>query len=201
VANDGDGGSIIEFDHPSEAPKVDVCHRTGNGEFHLITVSANALEAHLRHGDALAGTPVPDLENVEFDESCEAVSTKVVEGSFSGSGLDIQFTAYLAFDDTVSGMGSYTYAVGDRSMDVAVLDVCLDPDAGTATVLGFGDPSWVTGEGYMVLTLVDTGGGTMATRALLFDAADEVGARSAFVSQCATGTTGATGGTGFLIFL
>jgi hypothetical protein len=33
--------------------KVDLCHLTGNGSFHQITVSANALPAHLRHGDVL----------------------------------------------------------------------------------------------------------------------------------------------------
>lgn len=35
------------------ADKVDVCHRTGNGSFHEINISANALPAHLRHGDIL----------------------------------------------------------------------------------------------------------------------------------------------------
>jgi hypothetical protein len=33
--------------------KVDVCHRTGNGAFHEINISRNALPAHLAHGDVL----------------------------------------------------------------------------------------------------------------------------------------------------
>ena len=33
--------------------KEDVCHLTGNGSYHLINVSVNALPAHLRHGDVL----------------------------------------------------------------------------------------------------------------------------------------------------
>jgi hypothetical protein len=33
--------------------KVDVCHRTGNGSFHQINISGNALPAHLAHGDVL----------------------------------------------------------------------------------------------------------------------------------------------------
>jgi len=33
--------------------KVDVCHRTGNGSFHEINISGNALSAHLGHGDVL----------------------------------------------------------------------------------------------------------------------------------------------------
>jgi hypothetical protein len=33
--------------------KVNVCHRTGNGSFHEINISGNALPAHLAHGDVL----------------------------------------------------------------------------------------------------------------------------------------------------
>ena len=39
--------------------KVDVCHRTGNGSFHLITVAAQAVPAHRAHGDALPGEHMP----------------------------------------------------------------------------------------------------------------------------------------------
>ncbi|RMA58914.1 putative metal-binding motif-containing protein [Ulvibacter antarcticus] len=31
--------------------KVDICHRKGNGTWHVINVSSNALAAHLAHGD------------------------------------------------------------------------------------------------------------------------------------------------------
>ena len=84
-------------------------------------------------------------------------------------------------------------------MDVEVMDVCLNELASHATVWGTGDPSWEPFDGYMVLTLVDTGEGSMATRALLFD--NESDAIEAFDSQCTTATTGASGGTGFLNFL
>jgi len=33
--------------------KVTVCHVTGNGSVHAITVSGNAVPAHLAHGDSL----------------------------------------------------------------------------------------------------------------------------------------------------
>ena len=33
--------------------KMTVCHVTGNGSFHQITVSVNAVPAHMQHGDAL----------------------------------------------------------------------------------------------------------------------------------------------------
>jgi hypothetical protein len=37
----------------SPQDKVAICHQTGNGGSHLITVSGNALQAHLGHGDSL----------------------------------------------------------------------------------------------------------------------------------------------------
>ena len=37
----------------SPQDKADVCHRAANGTFHEITVSMNALDAHLRHGDVM----------------------------------------------------------------------------------------------------------------------------------------------------
>lgn len=33
--------------------KVTLCHLTGNGSYHQITVSVHAMPAHLRHGDVL----------------------------------------------------------------------------------------------------------------------------------------------------
>src|SRR5215510_11628626 len=33
------------------SPKVDVCHREGDGSFHLVTIADPAVEAHRAHGD------------------------------------------------------------------------------------------------------------------------------------------------------
>ncbi len=43
------------IDNHNRAPKakVDICHITGNGSWHLINVSENAWPAHEAHGDAL----------------------------------------------------------------------------------------------------------------------------------------------------
>lgn len=43
--------------------KITICHRTGNGSSHSITVSTNAWPAHERHGDALGdcdSSPTPN---------------------------------------------------------------------------------------------------------------------------------------------
>lgn len=36
--------------------KVSICHRTGNGSFHLISVAPAAVDAHLAHGDDFLGS-------------------------------------------------------------------------------------------------------------------------------------------------
>ena len=38
-------------DKDKDKNKVDICHVTGNGTFHLLNISANAKAAHLGHGD------------------------------------------------------------------------------------------------------------------------------------------------------
>src|SRR5262249_23820523 len=50
--------------------KVDVCHREGNGSFHLITVASQAVQAHRTHGDTLPGEAVPGTPGYVFDETC-----------------------------------------------------------------------------------------------------------------------------------
>ena len=179
------------------AEKVDICH-VSNGEkgMHVINVSGNALEAHLAHGDVLPGDPVADMENYEYGEDCEIRSTQVVDGLFEGAGIAIGFSAFMAFDDAISGVGSYSYTVNGNSMDLDVIDVCLDEAAKTATVWGSGTSS-LDGDGYMVLTLVDDGG-SMSARALFFAA--EADAEASFDDQCVNPITGASGGSGFLIF-
>ncbi|HEX6162333.1 MAG TPA: hypothetical protein VFZ31_03130 [Vicinamibacterales bacterium] len=60
-----------------------VCHALGNGSFALLSISANALPAHLRHGDGQPGGQVPGGTAV-FSNSCEAIAsvTGVWEGEW-----------------------------------------------------------------------------------------------------------------------
>jgi len=50
--------------------KVQLCHRTGNGSYHLIEVSVSAEPAHRAHGDAAPGEPVPGSPSLRFTASC-----------------------------------------------------------------------------------------------------------------------------------
>lgn len=51
-------------------PKVQLCHRTGNGSYHLIEVSVSAEPAHRAHGDAKIGEPVPGQAGKTFGPGC-----------------------------------------------------------------------------------------------------------------------------------
>ena len=55
---------------PVEGPKVQLCHRTGNGSYHLIEVSVNAEPAHRAHGDGKIGEAVPGSPGRTFSANC-----------------------------------------------------------------------------------------------------------------------------------
>jgi hypothetical protein len=73
------GGSVSDSDashylgvSPTDdgGPKVDLCHRTGNGSYHQISVSVNAEPAHRAHGDGKIGEPVPGQAGRVFGPGC-----------------------------------------------------------------------------------------------------------------------------------
>ena len=53
-----------------ETAKVQLCHRTGNGSYHMIEVSVSAEPAHRAHGDAKVGEEVPGSPGRIFTASC-----------------------------------------------------------------------------------------------------------------------------------
>ena len=53
-----------------EGPKVQLCHRTGNGSYHLIEVSISAEPAHRAHGDGKIGEAVPGNVGKVFGAGC-----------------------------------------------------------------------------------------------------------------------------------
>jgi hypothetical protein len=55
--------------------KVDVCHKTGNDSFHLISISSSALDAHLAHGDGMPGQAVPGQPGKVFGADCSIAPT------------------------------------------------------------------------------------------------------------------------------
>jgi uncharacterized repeat protein (TIGR01451 family) len=53
-----------------DGPKVQICHRTGNGSYHLIDISINAEPAHRAHGDGKIGEAVPGRAGSVFGAGC-----------------------------------------------------------------------------------------------------------------------------------
>jgi hypothetical protein len=70
-ATDSDASHYLgkEPDTDTEA-KVQLCHRTGNGSYHLIEVSVSAELAHRAHGDAKIGEAVPGQAGKVFGAAC-----------------------------------------------------------------------------------------------------------------------------------
>jgi len=65
TSGDGDVPAQDAGQGDTGAEKVDVCHVTGNGESHMISVSVNALPAHEAHGDTA---------DVASEEDCVAAA-------------------------------------------------------------------------------------------------------------------------------
>jgi hypothetical protein len=74
------GGTVTDTDpshyfgqapnQDAEGPKVQLCHRTGNGSYHLIEVSVSAEPAHRAHGDGKIGEAVPGNPGRVFQAGC-----------------------------------------------------------------------------------------------------------------------------------
>jgi hypothetical protein len=64
-------GQTVEQQQPGSNVKVDLCHRTGNGRYHLITVSIDAQPAHIAHGDGAPNGEVPGQPSLTFGPACE----------------------------------------------------------------------------------------------------------------------------------
>jgi hypothetical protein len=83
------GGSAVILNESRSSGKVSLCHRTGNGEYHLIDVSVNAEPAHRAHGDGKVGEPVPGTQRQVLDASCRPVGPAVkIEKSTNGEDAD-----------------------------------------------------------------------------------------------------------------
>jgi len=82
VTADSTGGSVTDSDAShyfgqlpetpgtEEGPKVQICHRTGNGSYHQIEISVNAVPAHRAHGDGMIGEAVPGSPGKVFGPGC-----------------------------------------------------------------------------------------------------------------------------------
>ena len=80
----------------SAAPeeKVQICHKTGNGSFHLISVSINAESAHIAHGDGQPGDAVPNMAGFIFGDNCTPTTAPpgdLATGCYKFGNVDVQY--------------------------------------------------------------------------------------------------------------
>lgn len=111
--------------------KTDMCHANSNG-YQLISIAEPAVDAHIAHGDAAPGEPVPGMDGYEFDATCEPIP--VSELIFAVAYMDVNDdgTGYNATQDLL--IAKLVDANGDGV-----------PGAGDKVVtahypLGFGSP-------------------------------------------------------------
>ena len=102
------------------AAKVDVCHIEGNGDYHKISISENALQQHLDHGDNRLGDPFPGMPGYVFGDDCLPESTSVdVAGDWAGHNglagfLGFTFEMTLSQDALGNVTGTINYDVGNN---------------------------------------------------------------------------------------
>lgn len=83
------GATAVVVSDARATSSVSLCHATGNGSYHSITVSTDAEPAHRAHGDAKVGEKVPAEPAKTFDESCKVVGPSIeIEKFTNGEDAD-----------------------------------------------------------------------------------------------------------------
>lgn len=114
------------FAQTQPPPKVQECHKTGNGTFHLITISLNAQPAHVAHGDGAPGQAVPNMPGFIFGDNCTptvAPPPELPVGCYTLNGQTDLFysgpidtlgnvTTFDSADGTCSGPDPFPFPIG-----------------------------------------------------------------------------------------
>jgi Putative metal-binding motif/Glycosyl hydrolase family 99/Glycosyltransferase WbsX len=67
------------------ANNTELCHRQGNGAYHLIDVADDSVQAHRAHGDGVVGGRVPGSNGFVFDQSCVPVAVDADRDGYEGA--------------------------------------------------------------------------------------------------------------------
>lgn len=87
AVDDEPANDTRDFSGVSKVETVAVCHQDDQtGEWKLLNLPPRAHDAHIRHGDADPGQPVPGMEGYTFDDACVPVAD-------AGSGICPCFNA------------------------------------------------------------------------------------------------------------
>ena len=146
------GGAINVVSEQRSEGKVELCHRTDSGTYHLIDVSVNAEPAHRAHGDGKVGDPVPADPTKVFNRQCRPVPPGVdIEKLTNGQDAD----QIPGPSITVGSPVSWTYVVTNTAT-VNLTNVSVVDDRGVAvtcpkTVLAVNESMTCTGSGVAML--------------------------------------------------
>jgi hypothetical protein len=146
------GGTLNVVSEQRSEGKVELCHRTDSGSYHLIDVSVNAEPAHRAHGDGEIGDPVPADPTKVFNRQCRPVPPGVdIEKSTNGEDADQMPGPSIAVGAPVT----WTYVVTNTST-VALTDVKVVDDRGVVvtcpkTTLALNESMTCTGSGVATL--------------------------------------------------
>lgn len=146
------GATATVVSETRSSGKVSLCHREGNGSYHMISVSANAEPAHREHGDGAVGDPVPADPTKVFDAFCRPVVAGVtIKKSTNGHDADSEPGPSIVVGSPVT----WTYVVTNTSAD-SLTNVAVTDDKGVAvscpkTVLAAGEQMTCTASGMATL--------------------------------------------------
>ena len=147
IAVNGTTAAIVS--EARSAAKVQLCHRTGTGQFHLIDVSVNAESAHRAHGDGEVGDPVPGDPTRRFGADCvPAIVAVIIQKATNGQDADRAPGPSIPVGDPVT----WTYAVTNTGV-VDLINIVVTDDHGVIvncggqTTLAVGQSMTCTGLG------------------------------------------------------
>jgi hypothetical protein len=107
------GTDVTVVNETRSVGKVELCHRTGEGEYHTIEVDGSAESAHRAHGDGKVGERVPGAPTRVFDSSCRSVNFGVAirkltngEDANSAPGPSVTIGAPIAWEYIVTNTGT-----------------------------------------------------------------------------------------------
>ena len=147
------GTSAIIMNEVHSSGKVSICHRSDDGEYHLIDISVNAEAAHRAHGDAKPGEPVPGTQRQVFDASCHPAGPAVkIKKSTNGDDADSAPGPSI----TVGSPVTWRYVVANTGT-ISLTGIVVADDRGVSvncsgqTTLPAGQTMTCTGSGVATL--------------------------------------------------
>jgi hypothetical protein len=125
--------------------KVEVCHRRMDGSYNLITIGEPGFDAHVAHGDAAPGEPVPGMPGYRFDDTCLLVPAVADQSSLTGKANFGFVSKYKKGATAPTGNTEFQFKTADLNFHSSSYDwlVVTGSDyakfKGSGTINGMGD--------------------------------------------------------------